>query len=489
MVVEYSATMARPSSVRHPGRAFALLGALLVAVAYAPTLVFFGLGSLLALALAGYLMFQLIDGSADLMTLLWVGLFPLGYYFLTFPRQGSIITFDRVAVGMMTLALAFCPRHKRTAIPAALRNCALAWCAFLVASLLSLISVGDIWGPVRMWVEVLVFPAILGWYVVACFPVRRYLRLLHVLTCIAAIYSAAIGVAEVVLGADLLPLPGAGDTFAGGRDLLVLRVNGPYLTNNSYGLIGLVAFCLIWFLRSAMGDQIPRWQRLLHAVGLTAALASAMLPLFRSIFLTVVVFVILELLRKLTRKQMIVRVGLLALMGIGLLAAMTSVPELFEERVSSSGNIYARIAQQKQNLQLFFDHPLLGVGLDNFNVAATTNTMARTSYGDIAALDYPHSNLGAVLAETGLLGFLPFVASIALLVSAFWKLRRSTFPDGKLAWTFFMYVFLSYWISGLALTSGYYSDLNLWYVFSLAVIHKYAITNEMKNKSLVAGAR
>jgi hypothetical protein len=473
--------MARPSSVRYQGLAFAIVTAILAGAAFAPTLSLLGIGSLLALAVAGYFIFQLVDGNADLIVLLWVGLSPLGYYFLTFPREGGIFTFDRTAILMLAAAIVLCPRGQRTAIPDDLRKTALVWIIFLVAALLSVVNVGDIRLSVRMWLEVFVFPAILGWYVIACFPVRKYLRLMHGLACVAAIYSAAIGVAEVYLGRDLLPLPGAGETFAGGQDVLILRVNGPYSSNNSYGLIGLVSFCLIWFLRSAIADRMPGWQKLLNVIGITAALTAAMLPLFRSIALTIACILVVDLFRRLTVGQRALRLSVLALMGAGVLAVMISVPELFEERVSQSGNIYARMAQQKQNLQLFVDHPVLGVGLNNFHVAATTSAAARLSYDSTPALDYPHSNVGAVLAETGLVGFVPFAMSQVLLVMAFWKLRRSALPGRKLSWIFFGYVFLSYWISGLALTSGYYSDLNLWYIFCLAVIYKYGITDELRN--------
>jgi O-antigen ligase len=280
------------------------------------------------------------------------------------------------------------------------------------------------------------------------------------------------------MGRDLLELPGSGETLAGSQNVLVLRVNGPYSTNNSFGLIGLVTFCLIWFLRSASAQKMPRWQRVLNALGMTASFIAALLPLFRSIFLTIVLILVLDLFRRLTFKQRALRVGVLALMGSAVLAVMLSVPQLSEERVSESRNIYARIAQQRQNLQMFFDHPVLGVGLNNFHNAAVRSTAARFSYDEEIALDYPHSNLGAVLAETGITGFVPFVCSQVLLVVAFWRLRRSGLADGKLVWIFFIYVCLSYWVSGLALTSGYYSDLNLWYMFTLAVLYKYAITRK-----------
>jgi O-antigen ligase len=478
MIPQGGMMVERPSAVRFQGPAFVIVAAILIFVSFAPKAFAVVFGVLVGLPLAGYLVFKLIDGSADSIVLSWVGLFPLGYYFLVFPREHAVVTFDRVAVLMMAVAMAFCPRTKFTAVPHDLRKSALAWIGFLLAAFVSLVNVGDILTPTRVWVDAFLLPAVFAWYVIACFPVRMYLRALHVLACVAAIYSAAIGVAEVALGTDLLPLPGAGETFAGAQDVLVLRVNGPYLSNNSFGLIGLISFCLIWFLRSAIAERMPRWQKALNALGIIAALTSAILPLFRSVFLTIALILVLDLFRKMSFRQRAVRLGVLGLMAASVLVLMLSVPELFQERVSDSGNISARLAQQKQNLRLFLDHPVFGVGLYNFNATATTTAKAQVSYNGVTALDYPHSNIGAVLAETGLAGFAPYVASSILLVIAFWRLRRNAKADGRLAWMFFLYIFLSYWISGLALTSGYYSDLNLWSMFSIAILYKYVLTGQ-----------
>jgi len=436
-----------------------------------------------ALGISGalFLTFRLLDGRAEFLMLLWVGLFPLGYYFLTFPKKGSsVFTFDRFVVAVVTIAILFCPKDRLTKLPRDVRRTGWAWAAFVTAAALSIVKVPQIIGPLRLWTEAFVFPAFIAWYVVTCFPVREYLRPLHCVTCLAAIYSAAIGTAEMVLGRDLLPFPGAAEIHAG-TEVGVLRVNGPFTTNNSFALIGLVAFCLLVFLKQACG-KLPHWQRALHLLGVTAALVQAMLPLFRSVFVTIAIIFVLDLWWVIGWRQKFVRVAALAAMGLSVLVTMARAPELFEERVSDPSNVYARLAQQQQNLQLFMDNPVFGVGFSNFHEVASRTPGHDASYQGTLALDYPHSNIGAVLAETGLAGFIPFILSQFLLVVAFWKLRTRG-RSGKQAWIFFLYIFLSYWISGMALTSGYYSDLNLWYLFSLAVLYKYAIS---KNPTLDA---
>src|SRR5262249_12356354 len=182
----------------------------------------------------------------------------------------------------------------------------------------------------------------------------------------------------------------------------------PFSTNNSFGLIGLATFCLLGFLRETLGKELPRWQRALHAAGLTAALLQAMMPLFRSIFITVVIIFLVDLFRPIPRSRKVLRLAVLCSMALGAWIAVRSVPQVYEERVSSPDNVYVRIAQQRQNFQLFLDHPVLGVGLTNFHDVALRTVMPNASYQGVVALDSPHSNGGAVLAETGIAGFIPY---------------------------------------------------------------------------------
>lgn len=467
-----------PAMSRRQGLAALILVGMLVTVALTPvTWLAVAWLAALAIPLLVYVALALMEGDGEVLLLLWVLIFPLGYYFLSYPKGGSLFNFDRAIVGLLTVGICLYPKDRLIRLPVSLRRCGWAWSAFLAAGIISMVQVKELRGSARVLLEAFLLPGILSYYVIACFPVRRYLRVLHGLISVMAMYSAAIGVAEIILGTDLLPIPGAGEYFAGQHDLLVLRVNGPFLTNNSYGLIGMVTFCLLWFLWRAAGDSFPGWQKLLHVLGMTSALLSALLPLFRSIVLTFAIIFFLALFRAQTLRKRLARIAGLLMIATVVLAAMGLVPDLYEERMASSENVYGRLAQQKQNLKIFLADPMIGVGLNNYHEYASHKAQTATSFEGVEALEYPHSNLGAVLAETGLVGFLPYAASQVLLVVAFWKLRARRTECSSLVQRFSLYVFLSYWISGLALTSGYSSDLNLWYMFSLAVLYKYALTD------------
>ena len=98
-------------------------------------------------------------------------------------------------------------------------------------------------------------------------------------------------------------------------------------------------------------------------------------------------------------------------------------------------------------------------------------------YDGIQSVDRPHNTLGAILAETGVLGFVPYVTAQVALFLAFWQLRRRRSQNAQ-AWTYFLYIFLGYWINNMTLASGYTSDLNLWFIFSIALLYKFSTTEK-----------
>src|SRR5262249_17047844 len=141
---------------------------------------------------------------------------------------------------------------------------------------------------------------------------------------------------------------------------------------------------------------------------------------------------------------------------------------------SSTENIFGRVAQFQQSLRVFSEHPVLGVGFYNFHSYVLGEPRYVATYEGVSSLDWPHDNLAQVLTETGLLGFVPYVLVQVFLLMAIWQLRRFN-SSGYLAWKYLLYLFLTYWITGLTESSGY-SPLNLWYAFAIAVICRYVLT-------------
>ena len=430
----------------------------------------------LACVMVLYFAASAVHGRVDSFLLAWVLAFPLGYYFLTFPRERSIFTFDRAILALIIAAIAF-SSHAEKWVSSSMRKAAIAWTFFLLGAFFSLRSMENPLGASKEVLDAFLLPAVLAYCVLRNFDVRRNLSALHAATCIMTTYVAGIGVAEVLTGQDFLPLPAA--IFFGEETGSLQRVNGPFATNNSFGLIGLISLFFLIFLRRAIEERMPHWQRILHLFGLSSAFVTAVLPMFRSIVLTLLLVLLLEIFHaRKTRVRLAVCV--FVLLGIVAVASLqTFAPSFFEKRVSDPADLYARVAQHEQTWRLFAAHPINGVGLANYSQVA--DLVPSSYYRGVASVGSAHDTLAAILADTGLLGFIPFVLAQIFILRAFWRLRRTS--EGQLTWTFFLYVFLSYWVSGLLLTSGYYSDLNLWYLFAIAVLYKFAATEKVFQKT------
>jgi O-antigen ligase len=424
-----------------------------------------------------------VHGRAELFVVFWVALFPLGYYFGSFPRDTPLFTFDRLLLAVILAATIFAGGRRATTIPIDLRKSATYWAVFVFFAAISIPRVKAPFSACRVLIEAFVFPGVLAWYVIRYIDVRKNLRLLHLAAALMAICVGSIGVAEVILQRDLLALSSSSIILAGDNadvSQLWLRPNGPFSSTNSFALVGLVTLLFLLFARHAVSEKLPQWQKALHYLGVVFALLSSLLPLFRSVLASMIVILIIEAYysRGFRRAVSLLIIGSAFLLVVAIRIAM---PIVFEER-SASDNLFGRIAEQRQVLMMFLDNPINGVGFTNFTEAAQ-HSKYTTYFRGVQSVDAQHNNLAAVLSEDGLSGFVPFVVSQVLFVVAFWRLRVALARSGMLLWKFFLFFFAAYWVNGMSLTSGYYSDLNLWYMFSLAVLYKFGLVspNERSN--------
>jgi O-antigen ligase len=138
---------------------------------------------------------------------------------------------------------------------------------------------------------------------------------------------------------------------------------------------------------------------------------------------------------------------------------------------------------------VFSSHPLFGVGLGNFKNAVNGDTRYLAFYDSVRSVDTPHNTLGGILAETGILGFVPYLVAQTTLFLAFWRLRKKSNSNARLAWTYFLYIFLGYWINNVTLASGYNSDLNLWFIFAVAILYKYSMSRSPSEELVETGTK
>ena len=365
-------------------------------------------GILIALVAAGvlvglcYVAASLLRGRTDPLLLTWVALFPMGYYYLSFPRHKPLVTLDRVAITLLVIGSVASASARVVRVPAQLKRAALAWAGFIAVALLSVFYVKTPLSVPRLVLDAFLLPALLGAYVIRHFNVRAHLKTLHAFVCLVSVFCAGVGLAEILLQQDLMPFDNGTVTFVVAAGSVVIRANGPFETAASYSLIGVTSFVLLLFLRRAMGNNVASWIRAIHWIGVAAALLQSLLPLNRVMVLILGILTLVDAFLVHAAHRRLIRISALGIFAVGFVAMRMLAPVIYEER-SSADNFYARIAQQRQSLALFTDHPFLGVGLTNFNEAVQGSEYRRT-YRGVFAQDFPHNNVGAVLTETGLMG-------------------------------------------------------------------------------------
>jgi O-antigen ligase len=410
---------------------------------------------------------EAVRGRIDGILLVWTAALPLVPYFLSFPREHSLVTLDRVVVFFAFLGLYFAKRSALVEVPRTLRHAGLVWLVFIMAACVGLGKSPNVLNSAKILLDGFLLPVLLGWCVIALLDVRQRLHAIHTAVCISSIISAAVAAAEIVTGQDLLPV---GDPVI---PYGFVRPNGPFGTNDTLALIGTVSLFFLLFLRTVLGPKLSAGRRILHFIGLAAAVGMSLMPMFRSVAITLLLVLIIDTFweQKTTRRAW--RIGLMAASAGVIFLVPVFAPEVFEDR-SRPENAYARVAGYEQSLRVFLDHPMLGVGFLNFNRYVTGEPRYVASYRGVTSVDTPHSNLAQVLTETGILGFVPYVITYVLLLRAMWQLRQLN-SSGRLVWKYSLYMFLAYWITGLTEGSGY-SPLNLWYVFAIGVFFKFALT-------------
>jgi len=430
-----------------------------------------------------------VKGDADKILVGWIFLYPLGYYMLSYPRDRPVIEFDRLLIFCLLAGILAAPKYRIRKIPEDLKRSAIAWGFFLAATCVSFVMAKNVLTVGRLIVDSLLLPAILGWYIVRQFRLRGREKWLHAAVCIISIYCASIGTIEVVQQRDLMAFEASGNYLlydpSDPTAFTFLRPNGPFWSDSSFAICGLISFFLLAFLWTQIRDNAGPWRRVIHCIGVFAALLQANLPVFRSIFITLIVVTLIDAFwtRGIRRA---LRLAVLGVFPVVVIAIGLLVPSIMQDRASSQ-NVSGRWSQDQQTWRIFIDHPVFGVGLFNFLPQATTHPRYQADLDNTPPLNYPHNNLGWIAAETGIAGLVPFVLSQILLVVAFRRLARRG-DRGRAAWRYFVFIFLSYWLTGMTENAAYYGELNMWFIFAVALLYSYGVgeTHEGEQQVLPA---
>jgi O-antigen ligase len=365
---------------------------------------------LLALPLVG------IFASLGSWTLVaWPVLAVAAYDLIRIPRSGGtpIITFDHLWIPALVVYLALERRRFDRARATRLLSFSLA-CLVILFGLRSETTNFGLTGSNATWIDAIVLPAIL-FAASARYSVtpERTQRLAASLM-IAGGILGAIGVAQRIWGFELA-------SFAGGEvrfDQAVqeTRISGPYSVPETYALslVVCLAATMYWMQTRKRGGTFV-WGGLFAGL----AIAGIALSLFRAAWIAGVVVIVASLGLRPRKFARALTVAVLAGAIIVAATAQLEQNKTFSTRAKDTSNIYGRLATYEQGLQIFRSAPLFGVGVDRYHdVAAEWNPV---EVKDVEAIDYPHSSYIGLLAEQGVVGFLPFL----LLSVAVWRLLRA----------------------------------------------------------------
>jgi len=203
------------------------------------------------------------------------------------------------------------------------------------------------------------------------------------------------------------------------------RLTGPYQNPNAYaqvlGMIVPLALDRLWHERSTLLRVLAGW-----------AAAACILAVFftysRGGLLAMIAGIVVLLL---TRRPGIFPLIVTALLLYGLLSFL---PATYTERVStllqlgqadqiSDPSFRGRLSENKAALQMFWDNPLLGVGLGNFSVNYQDYSR-QIGLDPRRAPRSPASLYLELLSEQGIIGATLFGLLMSLIFSGLWAAKR-----------------------------------------------------------------
>ena len=336
-----------------------------------------------------------------------------GGYLLQLPEDHPIITFDRLWIGGM-LGYILLDRRRIERSPAT-RMLFFALLLLVTSfGLRALATETTTGGPVATWVNAIVLPVILF---VAC---ERYClagggrtQRIAASLMIAGGVLGALGVAQRIWGFEFATLTGGAVRF----DAVVdeTRVSGPYPAPEPYALSLIVCFAAtLYWIQSRRRGSTNWWGIAIAAL----ELAGIGLSLFRAAWIGALLVVIASFgIRPGRFGRMFTTTCLLAAVA-ALVFSQLEQNKSFAARAKNTDNIYGRLATYEQSVEVFRSAPLFGVGVDKYHSVAEQRTPVVLS--NVESITYPHNSYLGLLAEQGLVGFLPL-----LFVSyAVWKMVR-----------------------------------------------------------------
>ena len=470
---------------------------------------------------AGFLIFAPI--SIETVLLAWFATTPLASFFVRYPTDRSILTFNRAVFGLLAIVLlsrwvreasikSEIDANAQSEFPSPVRDSSvsrrpgfslskfeIAWAALATLALLSsILAAGNVGSATRIAVDTFWLPLVAFHFGKNYFDLQRRGRVL-LLVCIGlALFLFATGAFEFATGIDLLRYKGSEIVREGER-----RVNGPFAADSSFSIICLMLFLFLQAAPRLFRGRLDRTARLIYLGALTSAALGALLPLFRGVAIALVFCWILlnwsahsdesqslamrSQLRRRPTTSWFVPVMFIAL--IGFLATIT--PMLAGTRLTDSRTAFGRFATWQVAAEITLTNPVFGVGLGNYSeYFDQTHYYSDEPIEEVLearAVDSPHSNVLWIGAELGFAGLaLYLTANICLFLMGWRAFKHAENSRQRAAAACSIALVVAYWIPGFTLTSGYYSDLNLYFFFLVGVLASYSFPGSRHSVSPAA---
>jgi O-Antigen ligase len=362
----------------------------------------------------------ILAGLGALPLLVWAPVAVAAYPLVRFPRDHPILTFDRLWItGLLAYILL---GHRR--MLAAPMSRFLKFGLFGFAAVYGIRAIAtrtSLSGPIQTWFDSIVLPSIILVAASRYSVSRERSQRLAASLMIAGGLLGAVGLAERIFGFELASLSGGQRRY---DDVVATtRVSGVYAVPETYalGLIICLAATLYWVQTKRRGAYL--WGALFVAL----ELGGIAFTYFRAAWIGALLVIIGSFG---IRPHRFARLFAVTLVVGGVAFAATAQLEhnqKLAERTTNTDNIYGRLATYQEGIHLFKSKPLAGIGVDQYS----TVVQERPSFyfHGVRSVDFPHSSFIAVLAEQGLLGFVPLMVlglGIWLLIR---RLRSASTSD------------------------------------------------------------
>jgi O-antigen ligase len=411
----------------------------------------------------------LASTSVESLLVFWFLTSPIASFYLRFPFERSIITYDRAMITLAAIVAFFKWRDEKRSL--VVSKFEIAWALLAALALWSALMKSDEAAPaIKMAIDSFALPLIAFHLARHRFDTNNRGRIILAAAIALALIVFFAGAYELVSGSNLFAYKGS-EIF---RDREV-RVNGPYLSDSSFAAICLM---LALFLRAAPAALRVRFDRSAHFVYLCAVVAvslGVLLVLFRTVAAALIVcwigFEILN--RNRTRAnaaQQTKRLAVYAsLIAVAFVAWYVALPTI-SGRLTNPRNLYGRLATWQAAASIALEKPLTGVGLMNYGSYYQEKYFVRgdevEAFNETRAARSPHSNALWIAAELGAAGLLLYLlAHFYLILAGYRALKNAEDASQRAAAACLLMMVAAYLITGLTLTAGAYSDLNLCFFF------------------------